>query len=164
MKNDVILYKNTNNIYEDITSIVNQANDVAYKTVNVLLVERNWFLGKRIAEEELKDSRKENYGKEIINELSKKLTNDFGKGFEKRNLYYFVNFYKSYPDFVQTLSAKSNILSWSHYLVLLQVFSKEARDWYEKEAITGTWSVRTLQRNVSSDYYHRNGYVCKNVR
>ena len=56
---------------------------------------------------------------------------------------------------MQTLSAKSNILSWSHYLVLLQVFSKEARDWYEKEAITGTWSVRTLQRNVSSDYYHR---------
>ena len=106
MKNDVILYKNTNNIYEDITSIVNQANDVAYKTVNVLLVERNWFLGKRIAEEELKDSRKDNYGKEIINELSKRLTRDFGKGFEKRNLYYFVNFYKSYPDFVQTLSAK----------------------------------------------------------
>ena len=74
MKNDVILYKNTNNIYEDITSIVNQANDVAYKTVNVLLVERNWFLGKRIAEEELKDNRKDNYGKEIINELSKRLT------------------------------------------------------------------------------------------
>jgi predicted nuclease of restriction endonuclease-like (RecB) superfamily len=155
MKNDVILYKNTNNIYEDITSIVNQANDVAYKTVNVLLVERNWFLGKRIAEEELKDNRKDNYGKEIINELSKRLTKDFGRGFEKRNLYYFVNFYKAYPDFVQTLSAESNILSWSHYLVLLQVFSKEARDWYEKEAITGTWSVRTLQRNVSSDYYHR---------
>jgi hypothetical protein len=154
MKNDVILYKNTNNIYEDITSIVNQANDVAYKTVNVLLVERNWFLGKRIAEEELKDNRKDNYGKEIINELSKRLTKDFGRGFEKRNLYYFVNFYKSYPDFVQTLSAKSNILSWSHYLVLLQVFSKEARDWYEKEAITESWSVRTLQRNVSSDYYH----------
>ena len=143
------------NIYEDITSIVNQANDVAYKTVNVLLVERNWFLGKRIAEEELKDNRKDNYGKEIINELSKRLTKDFGRGFEKRNLYYFVNFYKSYPDFVQTLSAESNILSWSHYLVLLQVFSKEARDWYEKEAIIGTWSVRTLQRNVSSDYYHR---------
>ena len=50
---------------------------------------------------------------------------------------------------------RQSFLSWTHYLVLLQVFSKEARDWYEKEAITGTWSVRTLQRNVSSDYYHR---------
>ena len=56
---------------------------------------------------------------------------------------------------MQTLSAKSNILSWSHYLVLLQVFSKEARDWYEKEALIGSWFARTLQRNVSSDYYHR---------
>ena len=90
MKNDIILYKNTNNIYEDITSIVNQANGIAYKTVNVLLVERNWLLGKRIAEEELKDNRKENYGKEIISELSKKLTNDFGKGFDRTNLYHYL--------------------------------------------------------------------------
>ena len=154
MKNDVILYKNTNNIYEDITSIVNQANDVAYKTVNVLLVERNWLLGKRIAEEELKDNRKDNYGKEIINELSKRLTKDFGKGFEKANIYRFVQFYKTYPDFFSS-AMRQSFLSWTHYLVLLQVFSKEARDWYEKEALTGSWSVRTLQRNVSSDYYHR---------
>ena len=35
------------------------------------------------------------------------------------------------------------------------MFSKEARDWYEKEALIGSWSVRVLQRNVSSDYYHR---------
>lgn len=134
MKNDIILYKNTNNIYEDITSIVNQANDAAYKTVNVLLVERNWFLGKRIAEEELKDNRKENYGKEIINELSKKLTNDFGKGFDRTNLYHYLQFYKLYPNFVDSVSRQS-ILSWTHYRILLQVFSKEARDWYEKEAI-----------------------------
>ncbi len=50
---------------------------------------------------------------------------------------------------------RQSFLSWTHYIVLLQVFSKEARDWYEKEALIGSWSVRTLQRNVSSDYYHR---------
>ncbi len=155
MYNDIIIYKNTSNIFSDMESIISQASEIAYRSVNVLLVERNWLLGKRIAEEELKDNRKENYGKEIIIELSKKLTSKYGKGFEKRNLYYFVNFYKIYPNFVQTLSAKSSILSWSHYLVLLQVFSKDARDWYEKEAINGSWSVRTLQRNVASDYYHR---------
>jgi predicted nuclease of restriction endonuclease-like (RecB) superfamily len=154
LKNDIILYKNTNNIYEDITSIVNQANDVAYKTVNVLLVERNWLLGKRIAEEELKDNRKDNYGKEIINELSKRLTKDFGRGFDRTNLYHYLQFYKLYPNFVDSVSRQS-ILSWTHYRVLLQVFSKEARDWYEQEALKGSWSVRALQRNVSSDYYHR---------
>ena len=50
---------------------------------------------------------------------------------------------------------RQSFLSWTHYIVLLQVFSKEARDWYEKEALIGSWFVRTLQRNVSSDYYHR---------
>lgn len=47
------------------------------------------------------------------------------------------------------------LLSWSHYAILLQVNDKEARDWYEKEAVSQTWSVRTLQRNVSSQYYYR---------
>ena len=48
-----------------------------------------------------------------------------------------------------------DLLSWSHYAVLLQVKDKEARDWYEKEAAEQTWSVRTLQRNISSQYYYR---------
>ena len=154
IKKEIIKYKHSNNIYDDITSIVNQAKDVAYKTVNVLLVQRNWLLGKRIAEEELKDNRKENYGKEIIVELSKKLTREFGKGFEKTNLYYYLQFYNLYPNIFDSMSGKS-FLSWTHYRILLQVISKEARDWYEKEALSGSWSVRTLQRNVSSDYYHR---------
>ena len=159
MKNDVILYKNTNNIYEDITSIVNQANDVAYKTVNVLLVERNWLLGKRIAEEELKDNRKDNYGKEIINDLSKRLTKDFGRGFDRTNLYHYLQFYKLYPNFVDSVSRQS-ILSWTHYRILLQVFSKEACDWYEQEALKGSWPVRTLQRNVSYlIYFHLMSFI-----
>ena len=91
----------------------------AYKTVNVLLVERNWLLGKRIAEEELKDNRKDNYGKEIINELSKRLTKDFGRGFEKANIYRFVQFYKTYPDFFSS-AMRQSILSWTHYRILLR--------------------------------------------
>ena len=64
--------------------------------------------------------------------------------------------YKTYPEIFQTPSGKSAILlSWSHYNVLLQVKDKIARDWYEKEAYEQTWSVRTLQRNISSQYYYR---------
>jgi len=58
--------------------------------------------------------------KEIINELSKKLTNDFGKGFEKANLYRFVQFYKKYPDFFSS-AMRQSFLSWTHYIVLLQI-------------------------------------------
>ena len=154
MNKKEIIYEKTDNIYNDVSKIINQASDLAYRSVNVLLVQRNWLLGKRIAEEELKETRKENYGMEIIIELSKKLTKEFGKGFDKSAVYRFVQFYKTYPNIFASLSRQS-FLSWSHYLVLLQVFDSEARDWYEKEALKGSWSVRTLQRNVYSDYYHR---------
>lgn len=99
-------------------------------------------------------NRKGNCGKEIIISVSKKLTEEYGKGFERSSVYSFVQFYKEYKDIFQTASGQS-FLSWSHYLVLLQVFDKEARDWYENEALRETWSVRTLQRNVSTQYYYR---------
>ena len=79
-----------------------------------------------------------------------------GKGYTKSNLYSFYSFYKTYPEIFQTPSGKSvGLLSWSHYAALLQVKDKAARDWYEKEAAEQTWSVRTLQRNISSQYYYR---------
>lgn len=81
---------------------------------------------------------------------------EYGKGFDSRNLYYFLNFYKTFPNILNAVSSKSNaLLSWTHYRTLLQVLDKDARDWYEKEALTQTWSARTLQRNISSQYYYR---------
>lgn len=54
------------------------------------------------------------------------------------------------------MSSKSNmLLSWTHYRTLLQIEDKNAREWYTKEAFEQTWSVRTLQRNISSQYYYR---------
>ncbi len=74
---------------------------------------------------------------------------------QKSNLYSFYSFYKSYPNIFHSVSGKLDLLSWTHYRVLLQVEDVEARDWYAKEAYDQTWSVRTLQRNVSSQYYYR---------
>lgn len=80
----------------------------------------------------------------------------YGKGFDYSSLYKFVRFYKEFPEILDLASPKSlSLLSWTHYRVLLQVNDKEARDWYEKEAILQTWSVKTLQRNISSQYYYR---------
>lgn len=96
------------------------------------------------------------YGSRVIERLSEELTSIYGKGFTKSSLYSCYSFYKAYPQIFQTASGKSDIrLSWSHYTVLLQVEDLAARDWYEKEAAEQTWSVRTLQRNVSSQYYYR---------
>lgn len=152
----IIKYQNTDNVLEDVCSIIESARDYAYKSVNIALVERNWFIGYRIAEEELKGENRANYGKEIIKKLSKELKGEYGKGFDARNLYYCLKFYKMFPNILNTACAKSNmLLSWSHYRTLLQVEDEKAREWYEKETLGQTWNVRTLQRNVSSQYYYR---------
>jgi predicted nuclease of restriction endonuclease-like (RecB) superfamily len=66
-----------------------------------------------------------------------------------------VKFFQTFPEIVSTLSTQSSSLSWSHYSILIQVRDTEARRWYEREACEQGWSVRTLQRNVSSQYYYR---------
>ena len=151
-----IKYQNTDNVLEDVCSIIDSAKDYAYKSVNIALVERNWLIGYRIAEEELKGNDRADYGLEIIKKLSKELTKQYGKGFDRSNLYRFLSFYKNFPQIVDALSRQSgNLLSWTHYRTLLQVFDKNAREWYEKEALEQTWSTRTLQRNINTQYYYR---------
>ena len=151
-----ILYVSTDNLLSDVRTIIDSARTKAYAAVNVALVERNWLLGKRIAEEELQGENRAEYGANVIIRLSKDLTDEYGKGFNKSNLYQFCEFYKSFPEIFHTACGKSAILlSWSHYRTLLQVYDKKARGWYMQEAISQTWSVRTLQRNISSQYYYR---------
>lgn len=146
----------TDDIVRDMRGIIESSQRAAYKAVNTILVQRNWMIGYRIAEEGFQGSDRAEYGSGIIAKLAKELTAEYGKGFTKTNLYSFYSFYKTYPDIFQTVSGKSlALLSWSHYAILLQVNDKAARDWYEREALSQTWSVRTLQRNISSQYYYR---------
>ncbi|MBQ1947495.1 MAG: DUF1016 family protein [Clostridia bacterium] len=149
-------YVKSDDILCDMRGIIEASQQQAYQAVNFALVRRNWLLGCRIAEEELKGENRAAYGKEIIKKLAEELTNIYGKGFDYSTLYKFVRFYKCFPQILDAVSPKSvPILSWTHYRVLLQVEDAVARTWYAKEAAEQTWSVRTLQRNISSQYYHR---------
>lgn len=145
----------TENILQDVCNIIDEAKSYAYTAVNVALVKRNWLIGKRIAEEELKGKVRADYGDEVIRGLAKDLTKIYGKGFDMSNLYRFLSFYKCFPRIFDALRRKSQMLTWTHYRILLQVQDKEARDWYEKEALEQTWSYRTLQRNINTQYYYR---------
>ena len=146
----------TDNILSDMRGIIDSAQRVAYRAVNAALVQRNWLIGHRIAEEELNGERRAEYGAELIKKLSKELTAEYGKGFTKTNLYSFYLFYKVYPNIFHSASGKYvPLLTWTHYRILLQVEDDKARIWYEKEAAEQAWSVRTLQRNISSQYYYR---------
>lgn len=164
--NEIIQYVNSNDIVNDACMIIDSAQKYAYRAVDTTLVIRNWLIGKRIAEEELKGVGRAEYGKQVIANLSDNLSKLYGKGFSKRTLYKYQQFYKCYPEIVPSVTAQSGesrivpsltaqLLSWTHYDCLLQVSDKAARDWYEKEAYEQTWSVRTLQRNISTQYYYR---------
>lgn len=91
-----------------------------------------------------------------MKKLSAELKEKYGKGFDFSSLYKYVKFYQEFPKILDSLSPKfGRALSWTHYRILLQEASPEARAWYEKEAQEQAWSVRTLQRNISSQYYYR---------
>ena len=148
-------YVHSNDLVNDSRAIIEAARHQAYMAVNTAMVERNWLLGKRIAEEELKGKDRATYGGEIIKGLARELTVLYGKGFTKTNLYQFVQFYKYFPQIFHAVSGKSVLLTWTHYRTLLQVDNDEAREWYARETAREMWSVRTLSRNISTQYYER---------
>ena len=166
--NTIIKYENTNNLVKDICTIIDEAKQFAYQTVDTTLVLRNWYIGKRIDEEVLEGKDRAKYGAEVVEKLSKELTAIYGKGYSKRILYQCLKVYRMFPGIVNEArsqllpnekmnEARSQIgiLSWTHYRILTQVEDTTARKWYEKEAYEQVWSTTTLQRNVSSQYYYR---------
>lgn len=156
-KIDNVLDSTIDALFNRAASVIELARETAYRQVNEALVKRNWELGKLIAEEELHGQDRAVYGAAIIKGLSKRLTDAYGKGFTKSYLYSFVNFYKNNEaEIFQAVFGKSRtLLSWSHYFVLTQELNADARVWYEQEALQQNWGVRTLQRNISSQYYYR---------
>jgi predicted nuclease of restriction endonuclease-like (RecB) superfamily len=155
MKTKPLYTKHTSDIVEDAIRIVRDSREAAYRSINYALLERNWLIGKRIAEEELYEDRSDNYGKEIVQTISARLTDLFGKGFSKSAIYSYVQFYKTFPKIFQSVIAKSPVLSWTHYLRLLRVLDDDAREWYHQQAMEENWSVRTLDRNIATQYYYR---------
>jgi len=137
-----------------IKEIIFAARQKAYKAVNSAMVEAYWLMGKRIVEEEQQGHERAAYGEEILRKLSIELTKEFGKGFSTRNLWDFRKFFLLFPDteIVHTLCAQ---LSWSHIRLIMRVENRNAQKYYLHEAAENHWSVRTLDRNISTLYYQR---------
>ena len=142
--------KNKNYLYNKISDLLKKAQHQVRQPVNSLMVITYWNVGKIIFEDELKGKRAE-YGKEVLKELSDKLTADFGKGFDYRNLQYMKKFYELF----QNMNSVSSQLSWTHYRHLLKVEDERARIWYMNETAKENWSTRALERQINSFYYER---------
>ena len=142
------------NYINEIKTILKNARQKAYNTINSVMVEAYWKIGRRIVEEEQSGRERAEYGKEILQNLSKELTEEFGKGYSYRTLREIRQFYLMFSDFEKwrTVSAK---LTWSHFQKVLRVSNEKARIFYLMEAAENMWSVRTLDRNISTLYYNR---------
>ena len=91
------------------------------------------------------------YGKAVLQELSVRLTEEFGKGFSVRTLQQMKQFYLTFPN----TNALRSQLTWTHYRLLLKVEDDKARQWYMNEAVASAWSSRQLERQISTLYYER---------
>lgn len=119
----------SDDIFKDAQEIIEQTRGNAYQAINVATIQRNWLLGKRIADEELKGKKRAEYGKEIVKKLAEFLTNKYGKGFDFSSLYKYVRFYKEFPEILDLSSPKFYLLSWTHYRSLLRVSSTYTQIW-----------------------------------
>ena len=139
-------------IYNDIAELLNVARAKAYHIVNSIMVETYWKIGQRIVEEEQGGASRAEYGTKLIENLSKYLTDTFGKGFSEANLKNMRQFYLTYPEFDTQCVAN---LSWTNIRTIIRIDDKKERDYYFKESAEQNWTSRQLERNIKSGYYHR---------
>ena len=153
-EHNIINTKPTGMLFNDVCAIIENGRRQAYSAVNKSMVETYWNIGRRIVEEEQQGKERAEYGEHIIENLAEKLTYQYGKGFSKRYLAYFRNFYLSVSD-IKILQTRLQNLTWSHILKVLRVEDTTAARWYLETASQQMWSVRTLDRNISTQYYER---------
>ncbi len=115
------------------------------------MVQAYWNIGRLIVEHEQNGNTRAEYGKQLLQQLSERLSAEFGKGFSVRTLQQIKKFYAMFPN-ANTLCSH---LTWSHYRLLLKVENEAARTWYMNEAIASAWSSRQLDRQISTLYYER---------
>ena len=168
----------TNTLYHFIKSLIEKAQAQVVREVNIIMILTYFEIGRAIVEEDQKGKHRAEYAKKMLEQLSKQLTSEFGKGYSMTNLEYFRKFYSVYRNKIpQSLIAKSGkavkssefpipqsvieefksliVLSWTHYIQLIKIENDDERNFYEIEAARGNWSVRELQRQYNSSLFER---------
>ena len=136
--------------YKQVSSILNAARNKAYTAVNFAMVEAYWEIGRSIVEQQGGEERA-SYGEALIEGLAVKLTKDFGKGFDIRNLRFMRQFYLAFP----IRNALRTELSWTHYRRLMRVPDTDTRMWCMNECADSHWSTRQLERQINTMFRER---------
>lgn len=150
---DIIVNQPGLPIYDEILNLIKTSKNNLYTAVNTELVMLYWNIGKIIKEEIIKLDRAE-YGKRIVDYVSKQLTIEFGRGFSRPNLFRMIQFYEIYPN-IEIVSSLMRQLSWTHFIELNQIKDPLKRDFYTKMCVSERWSVRTLKGRIDSVLFER---------
>ncbi len=144
----------SDHFFAEIREILTTARGQVARAVNSAMVEIYWQIGQRIVEEKQERAVKASYRKRLFEELSAKLSHEFGKGFSVANLRNMRQLYQSCPEkgIRYTLSSE---LGWSHNCLIMREKSAEARQYYLMESKAQNWSVRELQRQIKTSSYQR---------
>jgi predicted nuclease of restriction endonuclease-like (RecB) superfamily len=160
---EIVTNTREESLFNTVCSIIIAARKNTIHAINQEMVLAYWNIGRAIILEEQNGKNRAEYGESLIRNLAKKLTHEHGRGFSEVNLKNFRKFYLTFPN-VHTSGTLSDqeigytvctLLSWSHYRLLMRVENPSARAYYMKEAISDSWSVRALERQINSLYYER---------
>jgi predicted nuclease of restriction endonuclease-like (RecB) superfamily len=138
-------------LLDSLRGLIAQARAQALRAVDVIQVRTCWEIGRHIVEFEQAGQVRAAYGTRLLPLLAERLTLDFGRGFDARNLRHMRGFYLAFPNW----NAVRTELSWTHYRTLLRVENPAARQWYVDEAVSQNWSSRALERQIGTLYYER---------
>ena len=138
-------------LYDDIRAIIINTRNTIYKAVNTGILEANWKIGRRIVEEEQAGASRAEYGQRVINDLAEKLSVEFRRGFDARELRRYRQFYLLFPKW----DALRPELTWTHYRTLIRVENERARLYYMNEAALQNWSTRALDSQIERLTYER---------
>lgn len=141
-------------LYAQVRAVLAQARQVAQRNVHQVMVQSYWQVGQIIVEHEQAGRARAAYGARVLQEVASRLSAEFGKGFSVANLRNFRQFYQTFTlDEIRYTPCSE--LSWSHFRMLMRVPDPTARQWYALEAVSQTWSVAALDRQISTLYYQR---------
>jgi predicted nuclease of restriction endonuclease-like (RecB) superfamily len=148
-------YSTTMDLLGDIRSLIETARGRVATAVNTELVMLNWRIGRRISKDILGQD-KAGYGERVIEALAAKLTEEYGKGFSRANLFHMIRFAEVFPEeqIVYTLCRQ---LSWSHFRTLIYLEDQLQRDFYAEMCRIERWSVRTLRSKIRGMLFERTG-------
>ena len=144
-----------NSLFDKVAELVTIARQKTATAVNLAMVHTYFEIGKLIIENEQRGEQRAEYGKQVLKELSQRLTDNFGKGFSVENLDRMRFFYKTYSIPNSSTPLTNFSLSWSHYLILMRIKNADERRFYEIEATASSWSLRELERQFDSSLYER---------